>query len=542
LEIWLKIQTQIKHGNAVVGYTKIPTPKTLFTQDYDSVKQLLQQKRKSGSQNNSKWQTEVQTKLDKLLLAEIRSFYTSNKKSKDIQPAVQTILANIQAMHWFHWVIEFPDILENGGFDLIIGNPPYLSFSSSKVQKDQLQKKVLDVFYPQLDDLYETFVQKAKDLCKGLVCYIIPTSFYKQIGSRMTRNLRLYENLGENVFKGVNASFCIVQFDNQSHSAFTFRSYLFQDQKLATLGQGSSQQVTSFSFFLDHPILQFIDQHSDRFETYKLQVKRGEEYGRKNTRTEYSPDTIPIFSAEELIAFKLRSPSYFIPPTLIEKEADFYNQERIGVNLAFRHKLKAAYIGKVFSLKSIISIYNGSYPTLLEILGWLNSTLFDWYHRQRYCTYTELRANQIKEIKSVYPLKITNNLPLIRVVEYLIVEDNPDFRQFLDALIYDQYLYTHFFQSKIYPENEPILKQRFEKYCIELNIKTWINAYMQNISKSPDIAIGKDKFDRLTHDILDNQKKILEQINTDETIGKIIAQIQADPWILEIEHVKKANY
>jgi len=28
--------------------------------------------------------------------------------------------------HWFHWFIEFPDIFEQGGFDCILGNPPFL--------------------------------------------------------------------------------------------------------------------------------------------------------------------------------------------------------------------------------------------------------------------------------------------------------------------------------------------------------------------------------------------------------------------------------
>jgi len=35
-------------------------------------------------------------------------------------------LSQLVQKHWFHWFIEFPDIFAQGGFDLIIGNPPYL--------------------------------------------------------------------------------------------------------------------------------------------------------------------------------------------------------------------------------------------------------------------------------------------------------------------------------------------------------------------------------------------------------------------------------
>ena len=27
---------------------------------------------------------------------------------------------------FFHWFLEFPEIMERGGFDCILGNPPYL--------------------------------------------------------------------------------------------------------------------------------------------------------------------------------------------------------------------------------------------------------------------------------------------------------------------------------------------------------------------------------------------------------------------------------
>jgi len=43
--------------------------------------------------------------------------------------------------------------------------------------------------------------------------------------------MQLFENLGENIFKGVNASFCIVQYDHRKHTQFQFRNYLHLENK-----------------------------------------------------------------------------------------------------------------------------------------------------------------------------------------------------------------------------------------------------------------------------------------------------------------------
>lgn len=41
-------------------------------------------------------------------------------------PATATAWALAHENRFFHWFLEFPEIIENGGFDCILGNPPYL--------------------------------------------------------------------------------------------------------------------------------------------------------------------------------------------------------------------------------------------------------------------------------------------------------------------------------------------------------------------------------------------------------------------------------
>ena len=53
------------------------------------------------------------------------SQYLSGQQSPSEQAKamVQTIA---DRKNFFHWFLEFPEIIENGGFDCILGNPPFL--------------------------------------------------------------------------------------------------------------------------------------------------------------------------------------------------------------------------------------------------------------------------------------------------------------------------------------------------------------------------------------------------------------------------------
>ena len=51
--------------------------------------------------------------------------YLTGKRHPQSQAVARANSLAVQK-HWFHWFIEFPDIFERGGFDCILGNPPFL--------------------------------------------------------------------------------------------------------------------------------------------------------------------------------------------------------------------------------------------------------------------------------------------------------------------------------------------------------------------------------------------------------------------------------
>lgn len=68
----------------------------------------------------------------------------------------------------FHWFIAFYGILQDGGFDVIIGNPPYVEYS--KVKKDYT---VIGYETESCGNLYAMSIERSFDLSKGPVGMIV---------------------------------------------------------------------------------------------------------------------------------------------------------------------------------------------------------------------------------------------------------------------------------------------------------------------------------------------------------------------------------
>ena len=84
----------------------------------------------------------------------------------------------------FHWFIEFYGILKGGGFDVIIGNPPYVEFR--KVKKDYT---IRDYETESCGNLYAYMMERGTRLNSGRVGWIVPISWVSTNRMNAVRNV-----------------------------------------------------------------------------------------------------------------------------------------------------------------------------------------------------------------------------------------------------------------------------------------------------------------------------------------------------------------
>lgn len=92
-------------------------------------------------------------------------------------PSGEDPSANTDFFLWHTW---FADVFANGGFDIVIGNPPYIEFKNyPKSEKDKLKDYITA---KGKYDIYIPFIERGISLLKGngFLSYICPTRFLKR--------------------------------------------------------------------------------------------------------------------------------------------------------------------------------------------------------------------------------------------------------------------------------------------------------------------------------------------------------------------------
>ncbi len=117
----------------------------------------------------------------------------------------------------FNWQKEFPQVFKNGGFDVVIGNPPYVMSGISNHEKIFYKSHyILNEGKP---DLYRLFIEKAFKILKdlGQFAFIIPNSLLTIPSSKKIRKYLLEKggleticNFWGDVFKNVGINSIII--------------------------------------------------------------------------------------------------------------------------------------------------------------------------------------------------------------------------------------------------------------------------------------------------------------------------------------------
>src|SRR6056297_353100 len=144
----------------------------------------------------------------------------------------------------FKWEKEFADIMVDGGFDVVIGNPPYVRQEKIKNIKPYLSDNYK--VYNGVADLYVYFIEKSIKLLdnQGYFSFIVSNKFTKaKYGEKLRKFLMNYtikqinDYSGEKVFKDAAVDPCIVvlkkKISNLSNKVELNNNVLLTQDKIA---------------------------------------------------------------------------------------------------------------------------------------------------------------------------------------------------------------------------------------------------------------------------------------------------------------------
>jgi len=111
----------------------------------------------------------------------------------------------------FNWDQEFPKIIKSGGFDVVVGNPPYAYRNAISDEEKEFFKDNYESSHGNFD-LYKFFMERLSILTKtsGRASFIVPNTFltattYKKLRELILNNFVIRElyDLGLDIFEGV---------------------------------------------------------------------------------------------------------------------------------------------------------------------------------------------------------------------------------------------------------------------------------------------------------------------------------------------------
>jgi len=342
----------------------------------------------------------------------------------------------------FDWEKEFPEIMKRGGFDAVIGNPPY-GASIGNAEAQYLNNK-FEAINKDLDT-YSLFMEQAVRLCKssGKVSMIVPTGWYSGVKFRNLRRFiacatdpESFVNLPYDIF-GAWVDTTVFVLTKRSHPTLWPRTvscklFLKTFQKRHRIAS-----ITEFEEGLrSADFKEWFANGEDEFLTYadsvsillirKIQhnsmplqefadVQRGvTPFSLTSSRTHATSrpafnGTVRRYSIEQDARLYIR-----FDDTLAEPKPERYFQgPRLLLRelISRRFRLQAVKVSESFvtnkSMQSILPLPTA--PDLSYLLGLINSRLMSWYflHRSNIAQRDDFPKIVLKETRSL-PIRSIN--------------------------------------------------------------------------------------------------------------------------------------
>ncbi|MFX1535569.1 MAG: Eco57I restriction-modification methylase domain-containing protein [Promethearchaeota archaeon] len=337
-----------------------------------------------------------------------------------------------------HWTVHFTSILDQGGFDIIVGNPPWVqSKFMNKAEKSYYQTFFLTT--KKQFDVFNVFVERSHSLLKqnGILAYILPTRFVMNPDYAIFRQYILdsYKingiiDIGENVFENVSMPSLILiaskELDptNRANNQILFkkddtgklncfkqkytipqRRFMLEPRQLFTIYQ--SEEVSR--------LCQTIREGSDSFRNFVING-RGVEIGKKHpiiSPIRRDKKDVPFLIGEDIKRYQICNRHWIRlgVPNINYKTIQLYQGSKIlirktgtGINATLDDENNYV-IGVIYIFKP-----KSNAPNMKYLLALLNSKLLLWYYfmvfgEQYKKTFPHLRQQCVLDL----PIKSINS-------------------------------------------------------------------------------------------------------------------------------------
>ena len=340
----------------------------------------------------------------------------------------------------FNWEKEFPEIFANGGFDIVVGNPPYGVNFDDKTKKYLLE---FDKLVPDYE-IYIYFISLYRKILKnnGDLSYIFPNTFLSTLfGKKYRENLfntitvkEIIDLSNDNTFVDASVRTIIFSFKNilensdikflktRDKTFYSFKDYLknevmenieniaslfFQNKKeKEIISKIKNNQKLADFFEVSQGLIPYDkyrghDEYTIKNRIWHSNVKKDETY-KKELKGEDVKQYLLNWNNELWISYG----EWLAAP----RERKFFVNKRILIREITKDKLFACYTEEEFyNTPSLINVINEKDILELKyILTIINSKLLGWYHNK-----TSPKAN-----KGLFPKILVNdvrNLPLVNI-------------------------------------------------------------------------------------------------------------------------------
>lgn len=127
---------------------------------------------------------------------------------------IETLIQYAKENKFFHWELEFPQVFVKGGFDILIGNPPYVDVKMEKYKHGVITNLDTTNLFSYMIDNNLKFVNKNFELG-----YIVPLSL---ICSRRMKGLRNY------IIKKEYSNVSFLNIDSSTHPGTLFNNLILR--------------------------------------------------------------------------------------------------------------------------------------------------------------------------------------------------------------------------------------------------------------------------------------------------------------------------